>query len=90
MLTMFSGLDFYCTPSQTIAVPLSSGSYYLMCAYRSGADVLARFHISERSAEGADQYWTCCGVLAMLCVVYRGIALAMLYKLSWDVKDATK
>ena len=90
MLTMFSDLDFYCTPSQTIAVPLSDGSSYSMCAYRSGSDVMSRFHIAPRSADGADEYWTCCAVLAMLCVAYRGIALAMLYKLSWDVKDATK
>lgn len=88
---MFSGLEFHCTPSQTIPVPLSDGSYYLLCVYQHGADVLERFNITARSADtGADEYWTCCGVLALLCVGYRLLALIMLYKLSWDVKDATK
>lgn len=91
MLNMFSGLEFHCTPDQTIAVPLSDGSYYLMCVYQRGADVLQRFNITAMSEDtGADEFWSCCAVLALLCVVYRMLALMMLYKLSWNVKDATK
>lgn len=91
MLSMFSGVRFHCSPDQTIPVPLSDGSYYLMCVYQSGADVLARFNIATTSEDtGASEFWTCCAVLALLCVVYRMMALMMLYKLSWNVKDATK
>lgn len=91
MLILFSGVSFHCSGDQSIPVPLSDGSYYLMCVYQSGEDVMERFNITHTDPDtGADEFWTCCGMLALLCVVYRVIALMMLYKLSWNVKDATK
>jgi hypothetical protein len=90
MINMFNGLQFHCATSQTIPIPLDDGSFYLLCPYESGVGVLAQFNIQLRSAAGEDQFWICCGVLLVLCVVYRILALLMLYKMSWDVKDATK
>ena len=86
------GFTFHCTPSQTIPLPLRDGSQFLLCAYTSAADVLERFRIrGARDVHAAqDEYARCVGVLALLCVFYRAVAVAMLYRLSWKVKDATR
>lgn len=90
MLNMFSDLQFHCTLAQTVSVPLSDGSFYLLCPYESGLAVLDRFDIAVTSSTGEDQFWLCCVVLLVLSFVYRMIALLGLYKLAWDVKDASK
>lgn len=90
MLNMFHGLQFHCSLSQTVSIPLSDGSFYLLCPYETGLGVLERFHIEVTTATGEDHFWVCCGVLFILSFIYRIIALLGLYKLAWDVKDATK
>jgi len=158
MVNFFSGARFHCTPSQTIAVPLADGTFYLLCVYQTGEDgathrtpthartqhghkssarmrrrmailqgrhtaarcfelllysrtscpslfpcppcwfalpllfcsVLESFNISARGPEADSLFWLCCAVLLLLCVLYRLLALLVLYRLSWSVKDATK
>jgi len=90
MLSQFSGLHFHCTQSQLIPIPLRDGSFYMLCPYESGEAVLARFDIRATLSNGTDHFTQCCLVLMMLCFCYRIIAVLMLYRLSWKVKDATK
>jgi len=92
MLTFFSRVRFHCTPSQTISIPLADGSHYALCVYSNGDDVLQQFNIpGAYDPDAAEAHlWLCCGVLAVLCLFYRLLALFMLYRLSWQVKDATK
>ena len=90
MINMFDGLEFYCRTDQTISIPLDDGSFYLMCPYRTGIGVLESFNIRLTTSTGDDQFWTCCGVLIVLCISYRILALMMLYAMAWAVKDATK
>jgi hypothetical protein len=61
-----------------------------LCPYESGLTVLSRFNIPVRTPAGEDVLWVCVGVLVVLCIFYRALALVMLYRLSWGVKDAVK
>ena len=90
MINMFSSISFYCTREQSVPIPLDDGSFYLFCSYESGVGVLETFNIHLQSATGEDRFWVSCAVLLVLSCIYRIIALLGLYKLSWDVKDATK
>jgi len=92
MLCFFSGLTLHCTPAQSIAVPLADGSFYLLCVYQQGDDVLTQFQIDGAYDTAAAQanFNTCCGVLALLAVLYRLAAMLLLYRMAWKVKDATK
>jgi len=62
--------------------PLSISAFFCL--------VLESFNISARGPEADSLFWLCCAVLLLLCVLYRLLALLVLYRLSWNVKDATK
>ena len=73
------------TDAGVLCVPL----LLQLCSYSTGDDVLQQFSIPGAfdPAAAHAHLWLCCGVLAILCVFYRALALFLLYRFSWQVKD---
>ncbi len=82
--------QFTCTPSEAVAVPLPSGALYTFCPYPTGESILARFAITTSSPDGNAEWSQACVVLAILCVSYRVVALAMLNRIAFQTKDQTR